>query len=605
MMFNYSANGQNYSYAYTPAYWEDVKQPIISLARPMKGKAYQKGRLKWYLYSNGKLLSTRENQWIETNNYSILTPQFGFANVPETNNADYIIRLRYEWTETKTSPATWVVARTYNVWGTSAKQVRTKAMKDNGINAYGRVLNKKVEVSEAGLMNVNDNDTVGAGRRKFIVTVYERKAGKVTREFVKDLLALKVTVTKQGVNGNALYNDPLYYCSKFMATRLDKITYDGQNLEMNDDQLLITSANQRGGFVPYYNTENPFIYLSYMSRMFFIGGHKFVSAKKNLNLTVQSTQSLWLETPYGSWRDGILQNRHIGQIRGGQKSIEFALTMGTYRFENELGTSYPLYSVNAPGYTKWLGQANGLFEGHKLTEEAYARVFTEVYNIAEEMHDYISKRVNFQIYYDLPSMRNWLATYAGSNNESFNDTQSDVIAFVPLYQYGVVWNAASRCGLNISKTIEMDKASNKYRHVRIRADKGDFLGRTLYFAYVDKDHKKYVDMDYLGQSQVLDFKAKKALDNNNLRLYFIRYRVNAWDYKRRQWTVYPLQYSQKRFASSYNVSLKDLVERYNLPLHGRSKKSNSGKGTSSYKRGNNSLVGGSNSGGKAGRGGRR
>ena len=453
-------------------------------------------------------------------------------------------------------------------------------------------------------MNVNDNDTIGAGRRKFIVTVYERKAGKVTNTFVKDLLALRVTVTKQGVNGNALYNDPLNYCSKFMATRLDKITYDGQNLDMNDDQLLITSANQRGGFVPYYNTENPFIYLSYMSRMFFIGGHKFVSAKKNLNLTVQSTQSLWLETPYGSWRDGILQNRHIGQIRDGRKSIEFALTMGTYRFENELGTSYPLYSVNAPSYTQWLGQANGLFEGHKLTEEAYARVFTEVYNIAEEMHDYISKRVNFQIYYDLPSMRNWLATYAGSNNESFNDTQSDVIAFVPLYQYGVVWNAASRCGLNISKTIEMDKASNKYRHVRIRADKGDFLGRTLYFAYVDKDHKKYVDKDYLGQSQVLDFKAKKALDNNNLRLYFIRYRVNAWDYKRRQWTVYPLQYSQKRFASSYNVSLEDLVERYNLPLHGRSKKSNSGKGASSYKRGNNNLVGGSKPSGRQGRGGR-
>ena len=604
-VFNMPANGKDYRYTYTPAYWEDVKQPIVSLARPMKGKAYTKGKLKWYLYSNGNLLSSRDNVWIETNGMSLLTPQSGFANVPVTNNANYVIRLRYEWTETKTSPATWVVARTYNVWGTSAKLVRTKAMKDNGINAYGRVLNKKVEVSEAGLMNVNDNDTIGAGRRKFIVTVYERKAGKVTNTFVKDLLALRVTVTKQGVNGNALYNDPLNYCSKFMATRLDKITYDGQNLDMNDDQLLITSANQRGGYVPYYNTENPFIYLSYMSRMFFIGGHKFVSAKKNLNLTVQSTQSLWLETPYGSWRDGILQNRHIGQIRDGRKSIEFALTMGTYRFENELGTSYPLYSVNAPGYTKWLGQANGLFEGHKLTEEAYARVFTEVYNIAEEMHDYILKRVNFQVYYDIPSMRDWLATYAGSRNVSFNETQSDVVAFVPLYQYGVVWNAASRCGLNISKTIEMDKASNKYRHVRIRADKGDFLGRTLYFAYVDKDHKKYVDKDYLGQSQVLDFKAKKALDNNNLRLYFIRYRVNAWDYKRRQWTVYPLQYSQKRFASSYNVSLKDLVERYNLPLHGRSKKSNSGKGASSYKRGNNNLVGGSNSGGKAGRGGRR
>lgn len=603
-VFNMPANGKDYRWTYTPAYWEDVKQPIVSLARPMKGKAYTKGKLKWYLYSNGNLLSSRDNVWIETNGMSLLTPQSGFANVPVTNNANYVIRLRYEWTETKTSPATWVVTRTYNVWGTSAKQVRTKAMKDNGINAYGRVLNKKVEVSEAGLMNVNDNDTIGAGRRKFIVTVYERKAGKVTNTFVKDLLALRVTVTKQGVNGNALYNDPLNYCSKFMATRLDKITYDGQNLDMNDDQLLITSANQRGGFVPYYNTENPFIYLSYMSRMFFIGGHKFVSAKKNLNLTVQSTQSLWLETPYGSWRDGILQNRHIGQIRDGRKSIEFALTMGTYRFENELGTSYPLYSVNAPGYTKWLGQANGLFEGHKLTEEAYARVFTEVYNIAEEMHDYISKRVNFQIYYDIPSMRNWLATYAGSNNESFNDTQSDVIAFVPLYQWGVVWNAASRCGLNISKTIEMDKASNKYRHVRIRGDKGDFLGRTLYFAYVDKDHKKYVDKDYRGQSQVLDFKAKKALDNNNLRLYFIRYRVNAWDYKRRQWTVYPLQYSQKRFASSYNVSLKDLVERYNLPLHGRSKKSNSGKGASSYKRGNNNLVGGSNPSGRQGRGGR-
>lgn len=375
-------------------------------------------------------------------------------------------------------------------------------------------------------------------------------------------------MTKQGVNGNALYNDPLYYCSKFMATRLDKITYDGQNLDMNDDQLLITSANQRGGFVPYYNTENPFIYLSYMSRMFFIGGHKFVSAKKNLNLTVQSTQSLWLETPYGSWRDGILQNRHIGQIRDGRKSIEFALTMGTYRFENELGTAYPLYSDHSGAYTQWLGNSSSLFDGHKLTEEAYARVFAEVYNIAEDMHNNIIRRVGFQIYYSKSSMRDWLASYAGSKEQTFDDAKSDVYAFVPRYQYGVVWNAASRCGLNISKTIEMDKASNKYRHVRIRADKGDFLGRTLYFAYADKDHKKYVDDDYKSQSQVLQFNAWKALRNNNLRLYFKRYRVNAWDYKNKMWTVYPLYYSEKRFTTIYNDLLKNLVVKYNIPLRG-------------------------------------
>lgn len=583
MMFNYFANGKSYSYTGPPAYWEDVKQPIISLARPMKGKAYQKGRLKWYLYSNGKLLSTRENQWIETNSYSILTPQSGFANVPETNNANYIIRLRYEWTETKTSPSTWVAVKTYTVWGTSEKQVRSKAMKDNGINYMtnqatnprGRAsnrknsINKKVEVSEESMMNVSDNDTVGAGRRKFIVTVYERKAGKVTREFVKDLLALKVTVTKQGVTGDALYDKPLYYCSNFMATRLDKITYDGQNLDMNDDQLLITSANQRGGYVPDYNLKNPFIYLSYMSRMFFIGGHKFVSAKKNLNLTVQNTQSLWLETPYGSWRDGILQNRHIGQIRGGQKSIEFALTMGTYRFENELGTSYPLYSDHSGGYTHWLGNSSSLFDGHKLTEEAYARVFTEVYNIAEDMHNNIIRRVGSQIYYSKSSMRDWLASYAGSKEQTYDDAESGVYAFVPRYQYGVVWNAASRCGLNISKTIEMDKASNKYRHVRIRADKGDFLGRTLYFAYADKDHKKYVDDDYKSQSQVLQFNAWKALRNNNMRLYFKRYRVNAWDYKNKMWTVYPLYYSEKRFNNTYNDLLKNLVVKYNIPLRGK------------------------------------
>lgn len=298
-------------------------------------------------------------------------------------------------------------------------------------------------------------------------------------------------------------------------------------------------------------------------------------------------------------------------------AVDFASTVGTYQRPMTLNTP-TLTGIDS--VTGDQGVAVYL-DGGRVVVAGVAAESVEVYNAsgmrvaAEGLGTGVYvvrvktasgtiKRVNFQIYYDIPSMRNWLATYAGSNNESFNDTQSDVIAFVPLYQWGVVWNAASRCGLNISKTIEMDKASNKYRHVRIRADKGDFLGRTLYFAYVDKDHKKYVDKDYLGQSQVLDFKAKKALDNNNLRLYFIRYRVNAWDYKRRQWTVYPLQYSQKRFASSYNVSLKDLVERYNLPLHGRSKKSNSGKGASSYKRGNNNLVGGSNPSGRQGRGGR-
>ena len=243
--------------------------------------------------------------------------------------------------------------------------------------------------------------------------------------------------------------------------------------------------------------------------------------------------------------------------------------MGTYRFENELGTSYPLYSDHSGGYTHWLGNSSSLFDGHKLTEEAYARVFTEVYNIAEDMHNNIIRRVGSQIYYSKSSMRDWLASYAGSKEQTYDDAESGVYAFVPRYQYGVVWNAASRCGLNISKTIEMDKASNKYRHVRIRADKGDFLGRTLYFAYADKDHKKYVDDDYKSQSQVLQFNAWKALRNNNMRLYFKRYRVNAWDYKNKMWTVYPLYYSEKRFNNTYNDLLKNLVVKYNIPLRGK------------------------------------
>lgn len=94
------------------------------------------------------------------------------------------------------------------------------------------------------------------------------------------------------------------------------------------------------------------------------------------------------------------------------------------------------------------------------------------------------------------------------------------------------------------------------------------MGRTLYFAYADKDHKKYVDDDYKSQSQVLPINAWKALRNNNMRLYFKRYRVNAWDYKNRQWTVYPLQYSKKRFTNTYNDLLKNLVVKYNIPLRG-------------------------------------
>ena len=190
MMFNYSANGQNYSYAYTPAYWEDVKQPIISLARPMKGKAYRERQtevvslLQWKAALHPGEPMDRNQQLLHPHS------AVGIRQRTETNNANYIIRLRYEWTETKTSPSTWVAVKTYTVRGTSEKQVRSKAMKDNGIaNIFStktggrggrKSINKKVEVSEESLMNVSDNDTVGTGRRKFIVTVYERKAGKVT-----------------------------------------------------------------------------------------------------------------------------------------------------------------------------------------------------------------------------------------------------------------------------------------------------------------------------------------------------------------------------------------------------------------------------------------
>lgn len=35
------------------------------------------------------------------------------------------------------------------------------------------------------------------------------------------------------------------------------------------------------------------------------------------------------------------------------------------------------------------------------------------------------------------------------------------------------------------------------------------------------------------------------------------------------WTVYPLQYSEKRFTNTYNDLLKNLIVKYNIPLRGK------------------------------------
>lgn len=329
--------------------------------------------------------------------------------------------------------------------------------------------------------------------------------------------------------------------------------------------------------------------------MFFIGGPKFVSAPSNLDFRVQTPESMYMVTPFGIWNSGLLSiepRDHL--IQPGSVSIREAVMMDRRRIYRTLGTLWPLYRDGTVLANDMLGEnTSGLIEGMPLKEKSYAELFSDLYQACGMFSDAIPKTTNYQVNYTKAEMKNWMAVMCGKIL-TYTGDYDRISLQLPAYQYGMIYNAASLGKLNPNKTFEIN---DNYRHTRImchpKINKSGWqspLGRRLYYSSVSSTG--YVtDKDYAATWEQCFFNPEKTAEYNDMKFRFTRYRVNAWNFRRLQWTVFndgktaeliePCSFFQLTYQKKYSELIKTLQTSSNTSYGGA--RNHRGTSNSSYR----------------------
>ncbi len=419
------------------------------------------------------------------------------------------------------------------------------------------------KIDYATTTDLGESTDASSGGTRYRVTIYKKESAMVDAHQSKDLMDLSnVYLYGNPPDGDKIFDNPTNntepYFEAFLGVRLDHMTL---NISRQSDQYLLGDFQKSDSKFSlaspglYTITSNPFTYMSYLSNMFFIGGRYFSSSKDRLNFTCRSTESMYIDTPLGTWNFGLLQ---VGNylISDGQVSIREKVTMDrTKIFKTHVRTLWPLYSRGTVYHNNLLGEdTDGLITELPLTERAQAEVFYDLFDVCAKVSDEIGATVYYHNKYKRGNMKDWMATNAGrifTTSGRYNRIRLNI----PAYQYGVIWNSASYGGLNPNKTFEDPWNS---RHFRILAhpavgSPSSHLGRRLYL--------------YTATSMDTRFSSSKASEYSNMKFTFTRYRVNAWNYKAMRWTLFrPASYKEIKdncdyFFKTYTRTYKELIKK--------------------------------------------
>lgn len=419
------------------------------------------------------------------------------------------------------------------------------------------------KIDYATTTNLGESTDASGGGTRYRVTIYKKESAMVDAHQSKDLMDLSnVYLYGNPPDGDKIFDTPTNntepYFEAFLGVRLDHMTL---NISRQSDQYLLGDFQKSDSKFSvaspglYTITSNPFTYMSYLSNMFFIGGRYFSSGKNSLNFTCRSTESMYIDTPLGTWNFGLLKAENY-LISDGQVSIREKVTMDrTKIFKTHVRTLWPLYSRGTVYHNNLLGEdTDGLITELPLTERAQAEVFYDLFDVCAKVSDEIGATVYYHNKYKRGNMKDWMATNAGrifTTSGRYNRIRLNI----PAYQYGVIWNSASYGGLDPNRTFEDPWKS---RHFRILAhpavgSPSSYLGRRLYLS--------------TATSTDADFSSSKASEYSNMKFTFTRYRVNAWNYKAMRWTLFrPASYKEIKdncdyFFKTYTRTYKELIKK--------------------------------------------
>ena len=613
---------------------DDAQMPSISLFEPMKGKAYNKGTLKWYVWRDGQLQGTRNVAWFENDSVSVIMPSSKLPGMAYEKTSR--VRLRYEWQEQVQSDATWVPINTYTVQGSSREEIQKKYAKDL-IARYGSRASKyRVVVQQANYLNDETDEpdlptseqlssqttTARVGRQltgltstsssssttqeidfhygssntygtqnnnlTFTVTIMQLKSGLVTVTHVKDLYEMDITPTYKDWTAEQLFAEtsrpPLW--QTLAGRKLNSLTSGSDHEWVDEDNTYLNALKTKTTKLPWtsYNnnrnerlvTQNPFFYLTYLAKAFFIGGVHWKPGY--LEHEDISTRSLEITSPYGEWTNGILDH----MLGNGYQEIRDMAVFSSKMAYGRYSSPYPLYTKNSSDDSEFPFKQNGFVTAHQLTEKDYAQVLADYYRICYELNqniiNYCGNLAPYIWKADRPTLKALFSqikyrwkTFTGNSYNVEKHQYFPQVTF-PVFQYYLVHNAAQRARLDIDDNIVEVKGKDK--HPRISGASGVYVGRRIYFTAVEKID--WVDENLREGWEVVKFNPDVVAHYNNYIMNFTRYRVNAWNFKsnKKYYTVWvPVPTSptsifnhNSKYTYTYNKLFLDLVREYGLRI---------------------------------------
>ncbi len=416
-----------------------------------------------------------------------------------------------------------------------------------------------------------------AGQLKFKVTIYKYGKETLQKKHTKYLAFMDADAYRSYTNKTDYFDDAPLYSRYFQAEVL--VTAPGTTYISNDESILgemkkdakfptfayelekpykLAGLTITKGYMPK-TMEDPFIYLSYLSNMFFVGGHRFESGEKDLNYSKMSLQSLYLTSPFGSWECTLGANYATNQLLSSVQALQDKTCISQDLLRLKTGSTYPLYTDGSKECVASLGTKSDarLTDYHRLNRETYANIFADLYYVCTIVSDYITYYVDRYRSYNKDDWKEFLQVYAGSSCAFKNYTWTKV--YIPWDQFAVVWTGANQNGMNISKTIQL--SDNKYRHPRINKDTG--FGKRLYASALSQE--SYAPSDCQKNYQHELFEGALISKHNDYSMIFDCYRVNAWDIDNQQWTVY----TENDIPNFQGVKIEkflDLVSKYGLEV---------------------------------------
>ncbi|MGN0232314.1 MAG: hypothetical protein ACI4A8_08925, partial [Muribaculaceae bacterium] len=455
---------------------------------------------------------------------------------------------------------------------------------------------------------MNDDDDVNGGARnlKFKVTIYKNTHAMVDVHYSKELLGLAVipkeTYDNMTFKEYAADNTHLYD-KHLLAVRLDKI-YSTSIPSVNDQASVYLNAMQtQGAKLPIYSkrtgakqfiknryiTKDPFFFLTFMAKAFFVGGQHFECLSKySIWFEHINTESLNLQSPYTSWTDGRLdgdlQNGYESFMRNAMFSYDYAV--------NNLGNQYPLYSDASQYMIDMLGDptTHGYITQHKMREEDFAKTLADYFFMCKALNLDVRRQCTFLSQMCVKDqLKNWMSSYAAKKLRIHGRYNRSSYIEIPYYQYGILAHLAyvaynipfrvnTRQIYPINHFVDFPDIDKDDYHPRMGQPNKLAAPRVpakLFLTAVDYEMlpgSSYYDISaYDSDREVVTFDPNTVAAFDNYRMQFSTYRVNAWNINKGIYTVFKPDWQSIKnindhFCTTYTKSFLDLVNEYKLNM---------------------------------------